>query len=448
VVVVALLAANVGLRVAAAAADAGRDAAVDRHEAAAGRRSGQEGLAAAIGERTAAAHRGTERADGGLAHLPAAEGAVDAETAVVQANLDAAAVEVVGATARIDAARVIISTSAGQAEDLRRCLGGIAEAAAASRRGDTPAVVWIMQSVADHCRRARAAIGSTSGRFPYDFPDPFVLTTADGYYAYATNSAGGAIQLLRSSDLMAWSFAGIALSSVPAWAVPGATWAPSVLARGDRFVLFYAVRHRESGRQCISVASGGSPAGPFLDASTGPLVCELDDGGSIDPSPVVAPDGTAYLLWKAEGETAGGRATLRGRRLAADGLTLVGATATLLGVDQAWEGRTVEGPSMVPAGGSFLLLYSANRWDSASYAVGAARCDTPLGPCRKVPGPVLATSGTMTGPGGAEVFLDREGRRRVAFHAWDGDAIGYPDSRFLHIGSVTDAGSRVTVSVD
>jgi hypothetical protein len=61
---------------------------------------------------------------------------------------------------------------------------------------------------------------------------------------------------------------------------------------------------------------------------------------------------------------------------------------------------------------------------------------------------VLATAGTMTGPGGAEVFVDRAGTLRVALHAWDGDAIGYPDSRFLHIGTVIDAGGTVTVSID
>jgi hypothetical protein len=447
VLLAAVVAANVGIRLAVAAATEGRDRAVDRREEAARQRASHESLAAAMGAQMDHDRRAVDEAAVSLDHLLAATTDVTIESAVIQSALDAATADLAVAVSRLDVARSITLTSASQRADVSACLDGIAAATVASRAGDVPAVVWIMQSVADQCRRARAALGA-GGRFPYDFPDPYVLATTDGYVAYATNSAGGAVQVLRSTDLVDWSFAGVALPAVAPWAIPGATWAPSVLPRPGGFVLFYTVRHRDSGRQCISVATSASPTGPFSDTSAAPLVCEIGEGGSIDPSPVVAPDGSAYLLWKAEGETAGGRAALRARRLAADGLSLTGPVATLLGVDQPWEGRTVEGPTMAAADGSFVLLYSANRWDSSRYAVGAARCDTPLGPCRKLPGPVLATSGPMTGPGGAELFVDHDGRLRVAFHSWNGDAVGYPDNRYLHLGTATVTGDGVTVAVD
>jgi len=47
-----------------------------------------------------------------------------------------------------------------------------------------------------------------------------------------------------------------------------------------------------------------------------------------------------------------------------------------------------------------------------------ATCETPLGPCTKRRGPVLASRVGMSGPGGAEFFLDATGRSLIAYHAW------------------------------
>ncbi|HET7721296.1 MAG TPA: glycoside hydrolase family 43 protein, partial [Acidimicrobiales bacterium] len=229
---------------------------------------------------------------------------------------------------------------------------------------------------------------------------------------------------------------------------PGATWAPSVLARPGGWVLYYAARDRSSNRQCISAATATSPAGPFTDASDAPLVCELDQGGSIDPSPYVAPGGQPHLVWKAEGEVVGRGATIRSAPLRSDGLALAGSPSVLLTVDQSWEGRTVEGPSLAQTAAGLVLLYSANRWDSAAYAVGAARCDSPSGPCRKVAGPILATFGPMVGPGGAELFTDAAGATRVVFHAWQGHEVGYPEHRYLHLGTLTADGGGVSIRID
>ncbi len=63
-----------------------------------------------------------------------------------------------------------------------------------------------------------------------------------------------------------------------------------MLQRGPLFVMYYTVRHRASGRQCVSVAVSVLPQGPFVDASLAPLVCQFERGGSIDPSPFVDSD--------------------------------------------------------------------------------------------------------------------------------------------------------------
>jgi hypothetical protein len=193
------------------------------------------------------------------------------------------------------------------------------------------------------------------------------------------------------------------------------------------------------------VATSSSPAGPFTDASAHPLVCDLGEGGSIDASPFIAPDGVAYLLWKSEGETVGGRSKLWSQPLAPDGLSVTGAPALLIQRDQAWEGRTVEGPTMFPVSGGFLLLYSANDWQTERYTIGAAICDTVAGPCHKF-GPVLGSSDTIVGPGGPQIFVDRSGNARVAYHAWNPGAVGYPNNRVLHVGSVSVQNGTVVVT--
>lgn len=437
-----LLAVDVGLQVAVGAAERSRDRAREEQAAAEARLAAVDAQLAAADDAASHQRMLARRTDERAVTAGTVTGSAVARTDEDRMALLATATDAGSASVQLDELRTMIETSTTQIGDLRTCLGGVAAASTATRRGDTGGAIAALQGVAEVCRSAEAATDQVDPtvRFAYDFPDPFVVAADGGYYAYATNSAGGAVQLLRSADLRSWAFAGTALSGVPAWAVPGATWAPAVLRRAGGWVLYYAVRDRASGRQCISVATAAGPTGPFVDASSGPMVCELDQGGSIDASPFVAPDGSATLLWKAEGETAGGGATLRAAPLAADGLSLAGPSVVLLGVSQGWEGRTVEGPSMAATPAGFVLLYSANRWDTGSYAVGAATCASPLGPCSKVSGPILSSSGPMVGPGGAEAFVDGSGGVRVAFHAWQSDDVGYPEHRYLHIGRLVTSG--------
>lgn len=375
--------------------------------------------------------------------------AVQQEAGTVSTQVEALEARIDQRSQRLEALRAQLGAVTAQADGLRGCLQGVSTATGATHRGDTAGAVRALQAVGDLCRAAHSHLGDVDPgvRFPYDFPDPFVALAGTTYYAYATNSAGGHVQLLQSPDLQAWTFVGAALADVPRWAVPGATWAPAVLQRPDGWRLYYTVREASSSRQCISVASAPGPTGPFVDRSTEPLVCATTEGGAIDPSPFVAPGGGLYLLWKGEGETTGGRASIQVQPLAADGLRVTQPPTVLLRQDQAWEGRTIEAPSMVATPEGLVLLYSANRWDSASYAVGAARCDGPLGPCRKV-GKVLSSFGPMVGPGGAEAFRDRNGLVRVAFHAWQGRDVGYPESRYLHIGTLRAAGGTIAITGD
>jgi beta-xylosidase len=268
-----------------------------------------------------------------------------------------------------------------------------------------------------------------------DFADPFVLANEGEYWAYATGAAGTNLQVAQSRDLATWSRVGDALPRLPTWAKagPGLTWAPSVLRRGGAYVLYYTTRDARSGFQCISRATSDAPAGPFVDASTQPLVCQVDGAtslcGSIDPSPFVGDDGRAYLLWKSDENAPACRRAPRiwAQALTDDGLALTGSETALLAMDRAWETPIVEGPSMVKEGGAYFLFYSASDWESARYAIGYATCDGPTGPCAKITrdAPFVKSAGDVLGPGGQEIFRDVNGRAWMAFHAWTAPHASY-----------------------
>jgi beta-xylosidase len=280
--------------------------------------------------------------------------------------------------------------------------------------------------------------------FPRDFPDPFVLRVEDAYYAYATNARHMNVQVIRSQDLVNWERVGQngdALPELPAWAAARRflTWAPAVLQREDEFILYYVARFTESGRQCIGYAVSDSPDGPFVDPSDGPFICQLDEGGSIDPEPFIAPDGTLYLLWKSDGNCCGIPVYLYSQQLAEDGRSLLGEPHRLITMDQGWEAPLVENPTMTFHDGRYYLLYSANWYESANYAVGYATCETPTGPCEKpLEEPILTSAGRHVGPGGAAFFTDEDANLWIAYHAWLVPNVGYPvGMRQLHLGRVT-----------
>ncbi len=227
-----------------------------------------------------------------------------------------------------------------------------------------------------------------------DFPDPFVLRVGDTYYLYSTNTAGYHVPVLTTSGITGSGSRHDALPTLPAWSAGDEVWAPSVLQRGSAFVLYYATRPSGSNGLCISAAIAAQPAGPFVDRSSGPMICPST--GAIDPSPFVDANGQAYLLWKNDGPAA----SISSQPLDPTGLRLVGAPSTLLTANQAWENHVVEAPSMVRDGSSYYLFYSGGQWNTANYAIGYAVCTSPSGPCTKaLDHPWLGSNFTAQGPG-------------------------------------------------
>jgi hypothetical protein len=347
----------------------------------------------------------------------------------------------------LDRVREVSAVQIDQLEILHSCANALEQARVQLRDGDVGGATASLAAGSDTCERAEELAEGISAAHPFDFADPQVLRDGDSYYAFGTNGPAGTVQVLSSSDLADWEVRGSALNGVPAWAQIGFTWAPAAIKTGATYTLFYTVRQKASGKQCISRATATAPAGPYTDSSTGPLVCQLGQAGSIDPSPYRDEAGNLYLTWKSEGETAGGGAGLWMAPLAPDGSKLAWFPTQLLTVSKEWEGRTVEGPSMGIAGGRWVLVYSGNRWDTGAYAVGYATCAGPKGPCEKPSdNVVLRSDGEREGPGGAELFRTSDGQLKVAYAAWDAGDVGIPNPRRLHLGTVswTPLGLRIS----
>ncbi len=277
--------------------------------------------------------------------------------------------------------------------------------------------------------------------FVGDFADPFVLKAGDTYYAYATNTFSAHVPVLRATSGERGAYLGDVLSDLPAWSEPGHVWAPSVSPVGDGYVLWYTTRQSSTGRQCISVARADTPEGPFVDDSSGPLICDLANGGSIDPSPIVDRDGSLWLLWKSDGNCCGLPTIIYSQPLSTDGMAVAGNAVELIRNDLWWEGDVVEGPTMAYGPKAYHLLYSANRWDTDDYAIGHATCDSIAGPCVKDADPWLISYDGAWGPGGPEFVPSPDGwAGLLVYHGWTASGIGYPNgARSLFVAKLRAA---------
>ncbi|GCE28196.1 glycoside hydrolase [Dictyobacter alpinus] len=276
-----------------------------------------------------------------------------------------------------------------------------------------------------------------------DFPDPGIIRAGNFYYTYATNAAGKNIQVARSSDLVHWDMLSDALPALPAWAQAGGSyvWAPDVIQLGNTYVMYYTLRDAQTNVQCISVAVSDKPEGKFKDSSTKPLICQADQGGSIDPAPFRDGD-KLYLYFKNDGNSLHLPTYLWAQELSADGLHVTGKPTQLMHNDKSWQGDLVEAPNMFKHNGKYYLFFSANNYADQTYAVGYALCQSPTGPCEQAAeNPILASqmkqSPFVIGPGGQTVFQLGD-QTWIIYHAWNTNSDGSRgDSRTMWLDRIS-----------
>lgn len=117
--------------------------------------------------------------------------------------------------------------------------------------------------------------------------------------------------------------------------------------------------------------------------------------------------------------------------LAPDRLGLTGEPVEVLANDQEWEGHLVEGPWVTEQQGRFYLFYAGNDFSTAHYGIGAAVAESPLGPYRKLPEPLLRSSSDWSGPGHPSVAVGPDGVPRLFLHAFFPGRAGYDEFRAL-----------------
>ena len=280
-------------------------------------------------------------------------------------------------------------------------------------------------------------------------PDPTVIRGQQpgdtAWYMYCTSDALGAqdrdpatgnykrhlIPMLKSNDLVDWTYVGDALSAPPTWAKSdSAIWAPEIAFFNGQYYLYYSVVDTLAGGNAIGVATSTSPTGPWTQASKATVEpheapCCRGQGPrwTIDPEVLITANGDKYLYY---GSYFGGVSV---RKLSADGLTTDVASQAEVTIPNRYEA-----PSVLKRGEYYYLFVSAADCCNGAltgYSVFAGRSKDPRGPfvdregvlltAGRVGGtPVLALNGNRwVGTGHGTLITDLGGQDWMIYHAID-----------------------------
>lgn len=253
------------------------------------------------------------------------------------------------------------------------------------------------------------------------------------------------LPMMRSKNLVDWTYVGDALPEPPDWAADGAgLWAPDVVwsRKTRRYYLTFVVTDTDdslrgpeacasTGDSAIGVATSKSPTGPWT----------VSDEPVVPPRP--DPEAECSFFWTFDpdvlGDAVGGTSVLyygsyyggvHATRIALhrDGITTTGAPT------QVAIGNRYEGTNVVRRGKHYYLFASATNCCNGpltAYGVYAGRSRSPMGPfvdreghrltAGRVGGtPVVLPSGNRwIGMGHNTVFQDAAGQWWTVYHAVD-----------------------------
>jgi len=250
---------------------------------------------------------------------------------------------------------------------------------------------------------------------PGDHPDPSVVKIGDTYWASATTSNWApAYPLLHSKDLVHWESSGAVFPQLPSWA-DYYFWAPEITYENGKVWAYYAA-HKRGGNLCVGIASADKPEGPYKDH--GPIVCQPD--GSIDAFPMRDETGKLYLIWKEDANSIGKPTPIWAQQLNEERTALVGEKYELFQNTLSWEGKLVEGVSMVRHGDYFYAIYAAAACcgRECNYVTGVARSKSLLGPWEKQAQPLLTGNEYWKCPGHGTP-VEKDGRFYFLYHAYN-----------------------------
>lgn len=273
---------------------------------------------------------------------------------------------------------------------------------------------------------APAVMGDAKNGLLAQSADPFVFKNSTSpyyypYYLFTTNTNNMQIPIYRSFDFKQWTLIGDAMPVMPAWARKGFTWAPEVIEINGQYVIYYSARHKKLDTECLGSATSSRVDGPYTDNSSEPLICQVELGGSIDPSPFKDEDGNLYLLWKNDGNKLKVKTQIWIGALNKDGRVFKEQPSSLLVNDRPWEGINIEAPTLIKHNKKYYLFYSGAMFNSPRYAVGYAESVNLKGPYIKYNNnPILKTGKGVLAPGHQSIFRDHNNEYWMAFHTYNG----------------------------
>ena len=219
--------------------------------------------------------------------------------------------------------------------------------------------------------------------FPGHYADPEGTLFGASYWVYPTYSAPYDQQVFldafSSPDLVTWTkHPRILDTSKVAWG-NRALWAPSVIAKGGKYYLFFGANDIQNDQTVggIGVAVADNPAGPFQDHLGKPLVGQFHNGAQpIDQFVFKDADGAHYLIY-------GGWRHCNIARLNDDFTGFVPFPDGTTFREITPEGY-VEGPFLFIRQGKYYFMWSEGAWTGPNYSVAYAVAASPFGPFRRV----------------------------------------------------------------
>lgn len=303
----------------------------------------------------------------------------------------------------------------------------------------------------------------TQNPLPVKYGDPFILKASDGnFYMYGTSSGLNGFKVYSSDNLKDWSDEGVAYEGATpdSWTVD-CFWAPEVYERDGKYYMWYSANWKhnptnEGENFRIGVAVSDKPTGPFREMSEGPV---FDPGYPIIDANLYFDDetGRVYLYYSrccyknpVESEIADWakkqglydeveESWIYGIEIKPDFSGVIGEPVLLLrppvkmdDKQAEWESRSVtsnevnrrwtEGSYLFKKGDTYYMMYSANYFGGANYAVGYATSDNPLGPFVKASNnPILEknieSGGVVSGTGHCMALTLDNGQMLCVYHA-------------------------------
>ena len=243
---------------------------------------------------------------------------------------------------------------------------------------------------------------------PGYFADPSIVQEGNTWYIYATIDPWGTEELavLETKDFKNFSQHHLNWPTKKACTSPTSkgsmVWAPSVRKGNDGNYFMYVSVGSE-----IWVGSAPSPLGPWKNAKPDntPLVAAPDfpKVHNIDADCFIEDDGQAYLYWGSGFNWVNGHCMAA--KLDEDMISFDGTP------QEVTPPHYFEGPLMIKRNGRYYLMFSEGKAIDATYQVGYAVADNPLGPFTEGKNrPVLSTSADSStyGPGHHTVFREKD----------------------------------------